>query len=75
MITLNEQFTIWQNSNQLLVVTLMNNKDGRKDIWGRILSFDISKQTLLLYSDDTKKIYHFSFIEIKDIVPSIVKNK
>ena len=70
MTTMESQLLKWIDDNKLLHLKVIIEKKGRKEIWGRILSFNELQRSLLIYSDDDKKIFNINLNEIEDILPA-----
>lgn len=63
-------FQRWIEEKKLLHFKVVKVKKGRKEIWGRMISFDEQKGNLLIYNDDEKKIDNINLNEIEDIIPA-----
>ena len=60
----------WQKDNQLLYVTIVLPKKGRKKFYGRILSFDPELKTILFYCEDRSTTELVSLNDIDSIEPA-----
>ncbi len=62
-------FSMWVEEQQLLRVTIVQRKKGRRTVFGRLLQVDPEKRNVLVYDDDAKSLLHLQFNEIDDIQP------
>lgn len=60
-------FQSWIHSNTLLCVEIVIRKIGRKTVFGRLLNFDETQQTILLYDVDNKEVHSIKINEIDHI--------
>lgn len=66
-----ERIQQWQKENCLLHIKVVLKKKGRHILVGRIMNFDSTDMSILIYLDDQKKVEHYKFSEIDDIVPAL----
>ena len=62
-------FSTWIENQQLVCVTIVERKKGRRTVFGRLLQVDTQQRNVLVYDDDQKHILHLKFNEIDDIQP------
>ena len=70
MESISHMLTEWQKNNQLLYVTIVLPKKGRKKFYGRILSFDSEFETLLFYCEDKSSTELVSLRDIDNVEPA-----
>nr|MBO2480318.1 hypothetical protein [Bacillota bacterium] len=66
---MNWPFSAWIENQQLLCVTIVQRKKGRRTVFGRLLQVDTQQRRVLVYDDDQKCLHHLQFNEIDDIQP------
>ena len=70
MDSISHMITQWRTHNQLLYVTIVLQKKGRRSFYGRILSFDSELETVLFYCDDRSATEFVSLRDIDNIEPA-----
>lgn len=73
MTTLFEHLKLWMKENRLLYIKVVKAKEGKSEIWGRLIQIDDVMSNLLIYDDDNKKLINLSMNEIEDIMPAMRK--
>lgn len=63
-----EHLEEWISANKLLSVKLKNPKDGKETIVGRLIKYEKSTKTLLVYVDDTKSLSNLLISNVEQIV-------
>lgn len=70
---ISHMLTSWRTDNQLLYVTIVLPKKGRRNFYGRILSFDSELETILFYCEDKSSTELVSLRDIDSIEPTKYK--
>lgn len=73
MTTMFEHLKLWMKENRLLYIKIVKTKEGKSEIWGRLIQITDNMSNLLIYDDDNKKIINLNINEIEDITPAINK--
>ncbi|MFA8439424.1 hypothetical protein [Pueribacillus sp. YX66] len=70
---MNEQLSLfkkWHEENTLVHVEIVIQKVGRKGIFGRLISIDEEKESIVLYDVDQKEVLSFMLNQIDSITPA-----
>ncbi|WP_413379530.1 hypothetical protein [Alkalihalobacillus sp. 1P02AB] len=59
----------WIDGNHLLKIKTHQYVQGKKQFIGRLIKYDVLKQTIIFYEDDHKEVFHFSLTEVELIEP------
>jgi len=73
MTTMFEHLNLWMQENRLLYIKIVKVKEGKSEIWGRLIQITESMSNLLIYDDDNKKLINLNMNEIEDIMPATKK--
>lgn len=73
MTTMFEHLKVWMKENRLLYIKVVKAKEGKSEIWGRLIQITDNMSNLLIYDDDNKKLINLNMNEIEDITPATKK--
>lgn len=73
MTTMYEHLRQWMKENRLLNLQIVKVKEGKQEIWGRLIQFTEDKGDLLIYNDDSKTLINVNINEIEEINPASKK--
>lgn len=68
-----EHLKLWMKENRLLYIKIVKAKEGKSEIWGRLIQITDNMNNLLIYDDDNKKLINLNMNEIEDIMPATKK--
>lgn len=68
-----EHLKLWMQENRLLYIRFVKAKEGKSEIWGRLIQITDNMSNLLIYDDDNKKLVNLNINEIEDIMPATKK--
>ena len=63
-------FKSWITDQKLLFVEIIFQKEGKKELFVRLLKYDELKKTLLLYDVDQKQVLSIKINQIDSIQPA-----
>lgn len=73
MTTMLEHLKLWMKENRLLYIKIVKVKEGKSEIWGRLIQINDNLSNLLIYDDDNKRLINLNINEIEDIMPATKK--